>query len=879
MAKKIILLSDGTGNAAGKVWRTNVWRIFQALDLKGSNQIVIYDDGVGSSSFMPAAILGGVFGWGLQRNVLDLYKFLCRNYDTDDKIYAFGFSRGAFTIRVLIGLVLSQGLVDFADEADLDKKIRAAYRAYRFQSDSRWNLQTPCRFIHVLFDKLFYKSNQRTVSHVDFLGLWDTVAAYGFPIDEMTRGVSQWIWPLELPNREFNPKILKARHALAIDDERATFHPVLWNETPANTCPAGTNRPTADEQLLQVWFVGVHSNVGGGYPDDSLANVSLSWMMAEAEKFGLTFKEMQNSEPDAVMSADSAKDKDGRLYNSRSGLGGYYRYSPRKISDFYNAMPAVADGTFTPKPKIHESVFGRINIGAHLYAPVGLPAEYEVVRSGDVTVQFTPPPPKINPVIPAIVSNGAPISETTPEATTRHDNQEDVWDLVWRRRVIYFLSVFSTIYLFAYPLYRDSYPFEELRSRLRIVADAIHLISGALPNFAQRWIVAYDRDPAWFLVWVGLVAFLIFTGSSLAGAINDRMRSFWTLSMPGSRKPTIAEPARSTPYLTIFLSIFFAFSILYQIAYHLKDILQLSEHTADYAKYVPEWQTPSGWKPFHDALVTYTATPVSWVLGLFLFVTLLPGPAVRKLRQAVWYQWLIKNFKNWLAPAVSALVMLIFAIGFLSHIVFNLEDSFGLYCDEKLNAADDKAYTPSTVNPNRVVHELSFNAKDSPTCLSTGVYLEKYETYYLEVARKGEPWKFFDETTAMGGAFLVEMPFRKWLTLSLLYPLRRTLDRPWGALIFRVGSKGSEEDLLDPDAPRETDDILKKEESLDEKEARLKAKTERRSEGFQPPRSGELFFYVNKPMWAIPGHENWWSQWIKSEGEAVVRIYRDKPKT
>src|SRR4030081_774491 len=100
MAKKIVLLSDGTGNSAGKVWRTNVWRVFEALELKGSDQIAIYDDGVGTSSFKPLAVLGGVFGYGLKRNVINLYKFLSRNYVDGDRIYGFGFSRGAFTMRV-----------------------------------------------------------------------------------------------------------------------------------------------------------------------------------------------------------------------------------------------------------------------------------------------------------------------------------------------------------------------------------------------------------------------------------------------------------------------------------------------------------------------------------------------------------------------------------------------------------------------------------------------------------------------------------------------------------------------------------------------------------------------------------------------------------
>jgi len=88
--KRILLLSDGTGNSAAKVWRTNVWRVFELLDLTGPDQVAKYDDGVGSSSFKPLAILGGAFGWGLKRNIIDLYKFTCRNYKPGANIYGFG---------------------------------------------------------------------------------------------------------------------------------------------------------------------------------------------------------------------------------------------------------------------------------------------------------------------------------------------------------------------------------------------------------------------------------------------------------------------------------------------------------------------------------------------------------------------------------------------------------------------------------------------------------------------------------------------------------------------------------------------------------------------------------------------------------------------
>src|SRR5207302_4145094 len=117
MSRNIVLLSDGTGNSAAKVWRTNVWRTFEALDLSGSDQVAFYDDGVGTSSFKPVAIMGGAFGYGLKRNVIDIYKFASRNYRSkDDEIYGFGFSRGAFTMRVVTGLILEQGLVVAASE-------------------------------------------------------------------------------------------------------------------------------------------------------------------------------------------------------------------------------------------------------------------------------------------------------------------------------------------------------------------------------------------------------------------------------------------------------------------------------------------------------------------------------------------------------------------------------------------------------------------------------------------------------------------------------------------------------------------------------------------------------------------------------------------
>ena len=125
----------------------NVWRVFQSLDLTDSSQVAFYDDGVGTSSFKPLAVVGGAFGFGLKRNVLGLYTFLCRNYRPDraDQFFAFGFSRGAYTIRVITGLIHSQGLVTCGSEADLRRYAKAAYRAYRKDHHTVINIEVPFR--------------------------------------------------------------------------------------------------------------------------------------------------------------------------------------------------------------------------------------------------------------------------------------------------------------------------------------------------------------------------------------------------------------------------------------------------------------------------------------------------------------------------------------------------------------------------------------------------------------------------------------------------------------------------------------------------------------------------------------------------------------
>ena len=308
MPKNLAVFADGTGNSASKSLKTNVWRLYQALDLTENDQIAVFDDGVGTSSFKPLKVLGLALGVGVKRNIIDLYKFLCRNYEDGDHIYVFGFSRGAFTVRALTGLVYREGLVSFLSEEELDRNAVAAYRAYRkvaFPSllpwvrwgrAARdmlvfgWNLITRSRTYLQIKNETHDQLRDKIKIH--FLGVWDTVAAYGLPIDELTRAVDQWVWPMMFRDTSLLPNIMRARHALSLDDERRTYFPILWDEEAEQRRLQKHRENSKIPRLLQVWFAGTHANVGGGYPDDRLAHIPLCWMIGEAAEQGLRFQRM-----------------------------------------------------------------------------------------------------------------------------------------------------------------------------------------------------------------------------------------------------------------------------------------------------------------------------------------------------------------------------------------------------------------------------------------------------------------------------------------------------------------------------------------------------------------------------------------------------------
>lgn len=371
MGKNIIICSDGTGNTAVKNRGTNVFKLFESVDLNGHRtnprveaQVALYDDGVGTQTFTPLKVLGGAFGYGLARNVRKLYTELVRIYDPEDRIYLFGFSRGAFTARTLAGMIAKCGVLDrrkLPTTDDMNRAVRKAYRTYR-RSYRTW-IQAA---VHGVLHKIgLRKSDPDAMAQfrkkhsldcevrIKFMGVWDTVDAVGGPF-HISDVINAVIHRFKFPDHILSDKVDHACHALAIDEARAAFEPLLWE---------------ADDRIEQVWFAGVHSNVGGGYPKQGMSLVTLDWMLHAAQRHGLRL-----IEGDAASCREHAN-ADDKLYDSRAGFGVFYRWKPRDVHELCRRQKAGLPVVF------HLSALERIAHGTDGYNP-------EILKGG-MKVTFT----------------------------------------------------------------------------------------------------------------------------------------------------------------------------------------------------------------------------------------------------------------------------------------------------------------------------------------------------------------------------------------------------------------------------------------------------------------------------------------------------------
>ena len=400
-----------------------------------------------------------------------------------------------------------------------------AYREFRRENFStKWPYylrpEVWARLIRdLLIPNGYSKDDNRRVKNIRFVGLWDSVAAYGLPIDEMTRGVSQWIWPWQLPNCVLNERVQRACHALSIDDERTTFHPILWDER--NEAPlqpeADGSRLIEKERISQVWFAGVHSNVGGGYPG----------RLARANSADLDDERGTASGP-PVQGDRQIQPANARSCHHRARQGRPHLQSPlgaRRVLSVWAARPhrprqgsACAQNPEKGKPpipqppKIHESVLHRIGNNAHLYAPIGLPGRYDVVTvTGKVVEQ--------------------PKFERLDQANSRIARQAKIWNLIWWRRLFYFATVGVTLWLLAFPFMGASRAADEFMSPLRWVSDIVRTLGSILPSFATPWINGWARAPGHFLLTVLVLAAMLLYSGRLARRTGNDMAVAWRASL------------------------------------------------------------------------------------------------------------------------------------------------------------------------------------------------------------------------------------------------------------------------------------------------------------------------------------------------------------
>ncbi|EHR72285.1 Uncharacterized conserved protein (DUF2235) [Burkholderiales bacterium JOSHI_001] len=356
--KRIIVCADGTWNIRDRLDArtntrrpTNVTKVARAVlprDHQGTSQVVYYHLGVGTGNALDQ-ITGGALGRGMDHNIREMYRFVAYNFEPGDELYLFGFSRGAYTVRSLAGFMHFAGLVSKAE----DYYVPDLYECYQHG----WGPGTP------KWDHLFKEPNRKgAVRVVDrraecppirFIGVWDTVGALGAPgaLGQLLRRFGGARFDYRFHEVRLNPLIQNAAHALAIDEQRKPFAPTLWS---TQDCAGPPGTPWRG-RLQQAWFAGVHSDVGGGYDDDSLANHALHWMLGEARELGLALD-------DAYL----------KPFGSRADIELHQTMSPmyRLMGPHQRPIGVVPGG----EESVHPSALERLAGQVHGYAPANLVA-------------------------------------------------------------------------------------------------------------------------------------------------------------------------------------------------------------------------------------------------------------------------------------------------------------------------------------------------------------------------------------------------------------------------------------------------------------------------------------------------------------------------
>ena len=271
--KRLVVCCDGTWNDSDSgAGYTNVSRLAWAIqptdkrDGKEVAQIVFYQSGVGTEGTFASKVVGAALGVGLAHNVRDAYTFICHNYCEGDEIFLFGFSRGAYTARSVGGLIGFAGLIG---KQDLDRFFEL-WNAFKDRNSDAL--------------KTFAKRYQNVP--IKCIGVWDTVGSVGIP-EDLQKVDFFFRKYYGFHNTDLGQYVEHAFHALALDERRKNFVPTLWTQTPEGKARG--------QELKQVWFAGVHSDVGGGYAEHGMSDIPLAWMASEVSPYlGLDFEYLKS---------------------------------------------------------------------------------------------------------------------------------------------------------------------------------------------------------------------------------------------------------------------------------------------------------------------------------------------------------------------------------------------------------------------------------------------------------------------------------------------------------------------------------------------------------------------------------------------------------
>jgi uncharacterized protein (DUF2235 family) len=312
--QRLIVLFDGTWNDPEDI--TNVYQLSTLIEEDDGDikQRFFYEPGVGTST--GSKLRGGLFGYGLSKNLLQGYDWLVKRHQAGDEIWIFGFSRGAYTARSLVGLIRKCGLLK-TSTPDLLERAEKLYRDKSAKPDGE-----QC---------LAFRQNYSNEVGVHFIGVWDTVGALGIP-GTMISEKSLYSWH----DTELSKIVSYAYHAMALDEHREAYNVAMWTSEDGHKKPENT-------MVEQRWFIGAHANVGGGYGKDPLAGIALAWMLDKARDAGLKLKPYVPL-VDAYLSqpADSYKDFAYGLYGFFKGLfkkGDGRVYRPYAVNQ--DKIPAV----------------------------------------------------------------------------------------------------------------------------------------------------------------------------------------------------------------------------------------------------------------------------------------------------------------------------------------------------------------------------------------------------------------------------------------------------------------------------------------------------------------------------------------------------------